>query len=133
MTPPQLIENWFIGDLQANVPPFCTLKAGDVRHIKGADGSLRKMKRFMKFIERMGRQHNVWGDRLRDNPTGWNISNVKELWEGIQKDFKSKYMRGCKRKGELSWSTPYNNMKNSPSSGGDGGGSGGSGGGEEET
>ena len=62
--------------------------------------------------------------------TGWNISNVKELWEGIQKDFKSKYMRACKRKEELSWSTPYNNMKNSQSSSGDGGGSGG---GEEET
>ena len=42
MTPPQLIENWFIGDLSSNVPPFCTLEAADVSHIQGAVTVMRK-------------------------------------------------------------------------------------------
>jgi len=113
MTPPQLIENWFIGDIEANVPAFCTLSSKDVRHVSGGAGVLRKMRRFMKFVEQLGRENGCWvEDRIAASPKGWNIADVKALWAGIEKDFKRKYMSGCKRKDVAAWTTPYNKMKN---------------------
>ena len=109
-----LIENWFIGDLSSNIPAFCTLDAKMVRHIKGASAVLRKMDRFMKFVEQMAKKKGCWEDgRSRKSQRGWTIQQVKALWGGIEKEFKKKYYpKKSRRKGELSWNTPYNQMKN---------------------
>lgn len=116
MTPLQLIENWFIGDLDSNVPPLCSLDPMAVNHIKGAAGKLRKMRRFMRFVEAMGRRNDCWGSdsKTATSPVGWDVGGVKVLWEGISREMKRKYMPVSKRKGQILWSTPYNNMKGNP-------------------
>ena len=111
MTPPQLIENWFIGDVRANIPPFSSLTAESVRHIKHGATVIRCMKRFMSFVETLGRANACWGDRKASSPIGWDLSAVKALWEGIQKDFKDKYLHKKQRKREIAWTTVYRKMR----------------------
>ena len=64
--------------------------------------------------ERMAKDKGCWKDgRSRKSQKGWTIEDVKSLWGGIQKEFKKKYYpKKSRRKGELSWNTPYNRMKN---------------------
>ena len=68
----------------------------------------------MRFVERLGKDNSVWGDnRDTSSPVGWDIPAVKALWRGIAKDFHKRYVKKkTKRKGELSWETPYKAMKN---------------------
>lgn len=53
---------------------------------------LRKMDRFMKFVEQMAKKKGCWEDgRSRKSQRGWTIQQVKALWGGIEKEFKKKY------------------------------------------
>ena len=50
LTIPQLIDNWFIGNQEANIVPYCTLVFKDVNHITGGKVQLWKMLRVMKVV-----------------------------------------------------------------------------------
>ena len=59
MTDKQLIDNWYVGDKKAGVPPFYYLTAKHVEHLgtqknKGLGRmKLRHMKSVMKVVERL--------------------------------------------------------------------------------
>lgn len=111
MTADMLIENWFIGNVSANIPPICTLNHGMVKHIQTAGTQLRKMKRVMKFVEITARKNGCWDNKLSiKSHKGWDMSTVKALWAGIERAFKKEYAGKNKRKDELSWTTCYNGM-----------------------
>ena len=111
MTADMLIENWFIGNVSANIPPICTLNHGMVKHIRTAGTQLRKMKRVMKFVEITARKNGCWDNKLSiKSHKGWDMSTVKALWAGIERAFKKEYAGKNKRKDELSWTTCYNGM-----------------------
>ena len=113
MTADMLIENWVIGNVSANIPPFCTLDSKMVRHISSGANKLNKMTRFMRFVELTARKNGCWDDKLSiKSHKGWDIAAVKALWAGIENDFKKQYGGNGKRKDELAWTTMYNNMKN---------------------
>ena len=73
---------------EQTILPFFSLTAESVRHIKHGATVIRCMKRFMSFVETLGRENTCWGDRKASSPIGWDLSAVKALWGGIQKDFK---------------------------------------------
>ena len=52
ITAKQLVENWFVGNLENKIPPFALLQNNHVRHINGAIKNLRMMKAFMKVVQR---------------------------------------------------------------------------------
>ena len=66
----------------------------------------------MKFVEKTAKENDCWDDKLSiTSCKGWDITSVKALWAGIEKDFKKKYGGKTKKsKNELSWTTCYNNM-----------------------
>ena len=93
MTAYQLVVNWLTNDFENNIPALRLLKPADVTHLGDASKvKLRQMKMFMKVVERLGREQNVW-------PTEKTIESVNRLWEGVssslQKYGKDQQLRTC--------------------------------------
>ena len=93
MTVYQLVVNWLTNDFENNIPALRLLKPADVEHLGNpAKVKLRQMKMFMKVVERLGREQNVW-------PTRKTIESVNRLWEGVssllQKYRKDQQLRTC--------------------------------------
>jgi len=105
MTSLQLVQNWFIGDLNRNIPPLYALDCNHVAFLKAGNRVRGKMVSFMKIVEREARAKDVWVDR----PSDWDHGSVTNMWNAISHDFSLKYCK-TKRKKELSWSTAYSNM-----------------------
>ena len=86
MTDKQLIDNWYVGDKKAGVPPFYYLTAKHVEHLgtqknKGLGRmKLRQMKSVMKVVERLSREKGCFRDRDGNN---WNTEYAKVLWETV--------------------------------------------------
>lgn len=102
-----LIQNWFIGDLNRNIPPLHTLDSKHVQYLlKGKGNKVRtKMKAFMKIVEAEAKAKDVWMEKMSD----WDYTTVTRMWDAIKEDFNAKYCKTSRKK-ELSWSTVYDNM-----------------------
>jgi len=106
MTSLMLIQNWFIGDLNRNIPPLCTLDSKNVAYFTKGNNVRCKMAAFMRIVEAEAREkEDVWLEKLGD----WEYRSVTRMRNVISADFKAKYC-ATKRKKELSWSTVYNKM-----------------------
>ena len=112
MTSKQLIDNWYIGDKKAGVPPFYCLTAKHVEHLGTQTNKrlgrmkLRQMKSVMKVVERLIREKVCFRDRFGNT---WDTENTKGVWDTGSPIILCKY--GPKnRKAEMSWKTVYNNM-----------------------
>ncbi|KAL7550471.1 hypothetical protein ACHAWF_014861 [Thalassiosira exigua] len=101
------MQDWFIGDLRSNIPPLCTIDSINLQHLKVGNRVRNKMKSFMKVVERLARDKDVWLEKVSD----WDYKSVTYMWDTIKEEFTNKYAR-TKRKKELTWSTVYNNMSN---------------------
>ena len=88
---------------------YCTIVFKDVNHNMGGTVQLRKMLRVMKVVRHAARKKRVWpvGQSLT-NPKGWEYVKTKALWQGIENEFKTKYLKG---KPKEKFSTAYNNMR----------------------
>jgi hypothetical protein len=83
MTCSQLISNWYIGNKNSNIVPYCRLSPSDLHHVKHGIQTRQKMARFMNVIEKYGRSRNCWVERESD----WTVDSVSKLWMKIgQKD-----------------------------------------------
>ena len=105
MTAYQLVVNWLTNDFENNIPALRLLKPADVKHLGNpAKVKLRQMKMFMKVVERLGREQNVW-------PHQKTIESVNKLWEGVssllQKYGKDEQLRTC----ETGWKILEWNVK----------------------
>ena len=106
MTSLMLIQNWFIGDLNRNIPPLCILDSKNVAYFTKGNNVRCKMAAFMRIVEAEAREkEDVWLEKLGD----WEYRSITRMWNVISADFKAKYC-ATKRKKELSWSTVYNKM-----------------------
>ena len=112
MNSKQFIDNCYVGDKKAGVPPFYYLTEKHVEHLgtqknKGLGRmNLRQMKSVMKFVERLSREQGCFRDRDGKN---WNTKYAKVIWETVSPIILRKY--GPKnREAEMSWKTAYNNM-----------------------
>jgi hypothetical protein len=120
MTPQQLVQNWLLGDREANVPPLKTLRALHVEHVgtfSKKDSTKRNkrptgpsswqcMQAYMEVVEKLGKAKGCWKDSNKD----WNYVNVNALWTSVGPLLMEKYMAKSNRKKELSWKTVYNKM-----------------------
>jgi len=93
MTAYQLVVNWLTNDFENNIPALRYLKAPDVQHLGNpAKVKLRQMRMFMKVVERLGREQDIW-------PNTKTIDSVNKLWEGVspllQKYRKDQQLRTC--------------------------------------
>ena len=108
LTMPQTINSWFIGSVGANVIPYCQLKSHDVSHIKGADSTLRKIRRVMSLVYKTAKEKGCWpSGQAWDTPRHWTYAKTNELWSGIEKEFLQLYMK----KRTAKYSTVYNNAR----------------------
>ena len=111
MTCLQLIQNWFIGDLNRNIPPLYSLDSKHVEFMVNGKGGKRgnqvrnKMVSFMRIVEKEALLKHVWVEKQCD----WTHHSVIRMWDAISQDFTTKYCQ-TKRKKELKWSTVYSNM-----------------------
>ena len=111
MTSLQLIQNWFIGDLNRNIPPLYSLDSKHVEFMVNGKGGKRgnqvrnKMVSFMRIVEKEALLKHVWVEKQCD----WTHHSVIRMWDAISQDFTTKYCQ-TKRKKELKWSTVYSNM-----------------------
>ena len=109
LTIPQLIDNWLIGSVGANVIPLCQLKNNDVNHIKGASVALRKMRRVMSMVHKTAKQKGCWpSGHAFDTPRHWTYAKTKELWLGIEQEFLVRHMKG---KPQAKYTTVYNKLQ----------------------
>jgi len=106
MTHLQLIETWFLGDVENNIPPLCTVKK---LNIKNDYNFKYKMKNFIKVVEAHGREKGVW----IDDPKDWEPVSVDRMWGAIKEDFLKKWCKRKKHKSKkiLSWRSAYNKME----------------------
>ena len=111
MTSLQLIQNWFIGDLNRNIPPLYSLDSKHVAFIKNRKGGQHgnqvrnKMAAFMRIVRKEALSKNVWVEK----PCDWTHHSIIRMWDAISHDFITKYCQ-TRRKKELKWSTVYSNM-----------------------
>lgn len=105
MTCEQLVTNWFIGNGEKNIIPYCRLRPSDLRHVTNGSSNLRKMRRFMAVIERYGRIEEKWIQKFNK----WTPHSVSALWNTISEKYI--FRRYSKtRTGTISWKAIYNNM-----------------------
>ena len=115
-----LINMWHRGNTAENIPPYKLLTGADVKHIqgegrggkRGGEKTLSRMTQVMKKIEEIGKQKDVWEDKVGK----WSAESVTELWNGIWESFqpylaspstRAEDIEKC-RKGQINWRTCYN-------------------------
>ena len=115
MTPPQLITNWFLGNVEGNIPPYWSLNQNNVSFLKGGCSALRSMKSFMKIVEEYGRKNDCW----KQSKSDWDYRSVNHLWSSVDASIKSDYMltrrkvgarQYTRRKREKQWKSYYNDF-----------------------
>jgi hypothetical protein len=107
LTCEQLVTNWFIGNGEKNIIPYCRLRPSELRQVKNGGITHRKMRRFMAAIERYGRIEGKWVEQFNK----WTPQSVSLLWNCIsQKYIFRRYSKT--RTGTISWKSIYNNMLN---------------------
>ena len=110
MTWTQLIQNWFLGNQEINLPPLIDLNSKIVSHCnKGSGNKMRlNMKAVMRIVEIEARQKGCWIEKKNN----WTAVNVQHMIDVIRVDFIKKYLGGANRQAESTWSTLYNRMSN---------------------
>ena len=80
MTWTQLIQNWFLGDLESNVPPLMNLNSKIVNHCNGGSGNKMRlnMKATMRIVEVEAHAKGCWKEKEK-----WTATSVKELIDSI--------------------------------------------------
>ena len=87
MTFIDLINLWLLGGgKELNVPPFMLLSPENVKHFDRRGKRFSKYKQVMKFVEKYGREKDVWLKTTKTNR--WNGKAVTDLWNAIWEDFK---------------------------------------------
>jgi hypothetical protein len=105
LTCEQLVTNWFIGNGEKNIIPYCRLRPSDLRHVKNGVSTHRKMRRFMAAIERYGRIEGTWIEQFNK----WTPHSVSLMWNSIS--HKYIFRRYSKtRTATIIWKSIYNNM-----------------------
>lgn len=94
MTPRVMTENWLVGCVKSNIPPFATLNPKDVCHLPSGNKVRNKMKCVMGVIEKEARDKNVWMEKLAD----WNLERVTKMWGVVSPVIEAKYLKDVKRK-----------------------------------
>eukprot|EP00970_Alexandrium_tamarense_P016556 scaffold6815_cov213-Alexandrium_tamarense.AAC.2 len=76
MTCPQLMSMWLLGNVEEGIPPYSQLSTKNFPSIPNARCYLYGMRKFMQFVESMGRQHGQWKEK-------WDHESVLELWGAV--------------------------------------------------
>lgn len=105
MTCYQLIVNWLTSDFENNIPAFRCLKAADVKHLgKSATTQLRQMRAFMRVVESLAREKQVWSDKITS-------AAVNNIWSTIAPMLFEKYGKETQLKNfTIGWKSMYNQM-----------------------
>ena len=87
LTLASFIAFFLVGKPQEGVPPFRLVKPVDLKESnKGQKMNVKiftDMKKMMHFVERAGRESNVW----EDDPNNWTTAAVTRLYETIHWKF----------------------------------------------
>ena len=60
MTSQQLVQNWYVGSIKQNIPPYGALTGIDFSHNDRMRRQFCEMKIFMKYFECVARKHGAW-------------------------------------------------------------------------
>ena len=107
MTLEQLIFNWCLGNVEENVPPYCTLVRGYLNHDKRLAAKLSMMRALMSVVENIARKHNVWESNISE----WTYEKVNKMWRTIGYQYIiAPLTKDSNRSKTLSWKSFYNKM-----------------------
>ena len=111
MTSFQLVVNWLTGDYQNNVPVLRLLKPVDVKHLGcGTSVQLRQMKVFMKEVQKVASENNLWTQLITH-------ASVNQMWEKVGPILFLKYGKPSQRRNtEFTWKTMYNQISSKKAS-----------------
>mmetsp|Transcript_28425 Transcript_28425/g.43598 ORF Transcript_28425/g.43598 Transcript_28425/m.43598 type:complete len:328 (-) Transcript_28425:179-1162(-) len=105
LTLASFIAFFLVGKPQEGVPPFRLVKPVDLKESnKGKKMNVKiltDMKKLMQYVERAGRELNVW----EEDPENWTPATVTRLYETIHWKFRIKPARGLRRFEGLTWIT----------------------------
>ena len=107
------ITFYLIGNRNEGVPPFYMVKPVDLNRSQVSSGSkkskiITEMKKMMSFVERAGREANVW----ENNMTNWTVDKTTRLYSSIFNRFRIPPKKGKLRFEALTWKTYLNIVVN---------------------
>ena len=105
LTLASFIAFYLIGNPIDGIPPFRLVKPVDLKESnknrKVNAKILTDMKKMMQFVERAGRESNVW----EEDPNGWTPAGVTRLYETIHWKFRIQPAKGKRRFEGITWIT----------------------------